>query len=331
MNKKVLLVIVVAALVAAANTMQAQWKVYDCSLLPTEADTAWHEGGDTPDDVTTYMTIVDDPDITGNKLLKFDESSGSAKEIWRMNWNSDSNTGATLVFRCKGIDASVYDRDFDLYIYNGVVRERLVSNGGREIKFDKSKVAAAMNTLEWHIYRLTIIADYLEVYVDEDPLSYLSAQGEAATDNFFFFGDNGSSRIGSLYDWIIWDVSGAYPPGQGTPIPQDLLETGTSPISMMNGTTQSKGFQLAQNYPNPFNPTTEIEFDIGIVGRVKLEIYDINGRLVQTLVNEKKQPGTYRIQWNGRDSDQNIMPSGIYFYSLEAGSYKSVKKMTLLK
>ena len=310
---------------------QAQWNVYDCSVLPEEADTAWYEGGDSPDDIAGILSVIDDIDIPGNKLIKVDEKQGIVKEVWKMDWNADSNIGATLVFRCKGIDASTYDRDFDLYIHNGVVRERLVSNGGKEIKFDKSKVAAAMNTLVWHIYRVTIIGDYFEVFVDEDPLSYLGAQGEAvsATDNNFMFGDNGSSKIGSLYDWIIWDVSGAYAPGEGTVFPDTLtgIPTGLTETLLTNPNV----FSLSQNYPNPFNPTTEIMFEIGTATIVKLKIYDINGRLVQALVNETKLPGNYRLHWNGRDASQHTLPAGIYLYALEAGSYQSVKKMTLLK
>lgn len=95
-----------------------------------------------------------------------------------------------------------------------------------------------------------------------------------------------------------------------------------------------KDFMLYQNYPNPFNPISKIKFSIGIpsgqiskLSEVKLMIYDILGREIQTLVNEQLQPGTYEAEW-----DAAGFSSGIYFYSLIAdGELKSSKKMMLIK
>jgi Secretion system C-terminal sorting domain len=90
-------------------------------------------------------------------------------------------------------------------------------------------------------------------------------------------------------------------------------------------------FKLYQNYPNPFNPTTKIKFSIppskGARGmNVRLVIYDILGREVVTLVNEKLNPGTYEADWDGTN-----YPSGVYFYKLVTNSYSETKKMVLLK
>jgi photosystem II stability/assembly factor-like uncharacterized protein len=91
-------------------------------------------------------------------------------------------------------------------------------------------------------------------------------------------------------------------------------------------------FILYQNYPNPFNPTTIIKYTIAppnlLKGEavVQLKIYDILGREVATLVNEKQHPGTYTVNFNG-----NNLSSGIYFYQLRVGSYSLTKKMVYLK
>ena len=90
-------------------------------------------------------------------------------------------------------------------------------------------------------------------------------------------------------------------------------------------------FRLEQNYPNPFNPTTKIKFDIPEdVKRktldVKLIVYDILGREIQTLVNEKLQPGMYEVSFDGSN-----LASGIYFYQLKTESYIENKKMVLIK
>jgi formate-dependent nitrite reductase cytochrome c552 subunit len=90
-------------------------------------------------------------------------------------------------------------------------------------------------------------------------------------------------------------------------------------------------FALSQNYPNPFNPTTNIEFAIPQHETVKLEVYDILGRLVTTLANTDMPAGTYKVIWNGKDSNGQSVATGLYLYRLQAGSFTSVKKMLMLK
>lgn len=99
-------------------------------------------------------------------------------------------------------------------------------------------------------------------------------------------------------------------------------------------------FQLEQNYPNPFNPATTIYYEVPLLGGrpgdshaarvrggfVMLKVYDILGREVATLLNERKPPGKYQVQW-----DAAGFPSGIYFYRLTAGARNAVKKMLLIK
>ncbi|MBC8484861.1 MAG: T9SS type A sorting domain-containing protein [Bacteroidetes bacterium] len=85
-------------------------------------------------------------------------------------------------------------------------------------------------------------------------------------------------------------------------------------------------FNLYQNYPNPFNPTTNIRFDIHKTSYTKLIIYDILGKEVATLVNEKLNAGSYEVDWNGSG-----YPSGVYFYKLSTDEFAIVKKMILVK
>jgi hypothetical protein len=87
-----------------------------------------------------------------------------------------------------------------------------------------------------------------------------------------------------------------------------------------------KSFALQQNYPNPFNPTTVIKYSIPQNSAVKMTIYDMTGRAVKTLVNQNMSPGNYEVSF-----DASNIASGIYFYKLEAGSFVSTKKMTLIK
>ncbi|MEJ2614871.1 MAG: T9SS type A sorting domain-containing protein, partial [Ignavibacteriaceae bacterium] len=85
-------------------------------------------------------------------------------------------------------------------------------------------------------------------------------------------------------------------------------------------------FNLSQNYPNPFNPVTNIEFQTVNSGPVVLKVFDILGKEVATLINEEKPAGSYTIKFIA-----SALPSGVYFYRLQSGSYSATKKLLLLK
>ena len=110
-----------------------------------------------------------------------------------------------------------------------------------------------------------------------------------------------------------------------------IYYSSTTNINVINKNIEE--FDLTQNYPNPFNPTTTIEYSIPNVGmlnatssNVRLIVYDVLGRKVTTLVNEKQTPGNYSVKF-----DASNLPSGIYFYTLRAGDFVATKKMILMK
>ena len=86
------------------------------------------------------------------------------------------------------------------------------------------------------------------------------------------------------------------------------------------------GYSLSQNFPNPFNPSTVIRFQLPVTGQVVLKVYDVMGREVSLLVNEKLNAGTYSIEW-----DASQFTSGTYFYKITSGDFSETKKMLLLK
>jgi hypothetical protein len=93
------------------------------------------------------------------------------------------------------------------------------------------------------------------------------------------------------------------------------------------------GYSLGQNYPNPFNPTTVVRFKLSVVSNVLLNVYDVKGREVQTLVNERLQPGTYETTFDG-----SMLTSGVYFYKISVhhggsstGDFTETKRMLLVK
>ncbi len=129
-------------------------------------------------------------------------------------------------------------------------------------------------------------------------------------------------KIGSCgpsYDWLFDNLSLAY---VGPPLSiEEDDET----------TVISEKLALNQNYPNPFNPSTTISFRLAKIENVKLTIYDITGRKVRTLLNNRMNQGNHLIVWNGRGDNNEAMASGIYFYSLSVDDRTVTKRMTLLK
>ena len=85
-------------------------------------------------------------------------------------------------------------------------------------------------------------------------------------------------------------------------------------------------FSMEQNYHNPFNPNTKIKYSIPDLSFVTLKVYDVLGNEVETLVDEEKSVGSYEVEF-----DATRLPSGVYFYQLNAGEFINTKKMILLK
>ena len=117
-----------------------------------------------------------------------------------------------------------------------------------------------------------------------------------------------------------------YSEGAGTGNDMITLRYGTFVQVNQEGTSIPSEFLLYQNYPNPFNPNTEITFDIPSREMVKISVFDITGREVAVLANEFLNGGSYKVRF-----DASGLSSGIYFFSLQAGSFKDVKKMVLVK
>ncbi len=138
--------------------------------------------------------------------------------------------------------------------------------------------------------------------------------------------------------WLIFNDENRVSPVEGGEI---ILKNETRGAELVIGTedylTHRLGdllpmdFALHQNYPNPFNPTTTIRFDLPNEAFVRLDVYNILGRKVKTLIDQPMQPGYHSVDWDGSDNAGHTIASGIYFYRLAAGDKVDKKKMVLLK
>ena len=90
-------------------------------------------------------------------------------------------------------------------------------------------------------------------------------------------------------------------------------------------------FELSQNYPNPFNASTRIRFSLPKMVHVTVRVYNILGQEVITLLNKQRPPGTYVLQWDGRNHYGNLVASGLYFCSMRAGDWQKTVKMLMMK
>jgi hypothetical protein len=129
---------------------------------------------------------------------------------------------------------------------------------------------------------------------------------------FRFVSDASGGSVGIIIDDIGWLVA---------PAVDGIDESAQLP-------TQT---ELAQNYPNPFNPQTRIDFALPAGSNVRLEVFDLLGRRISTLVDGPYEPGRYSVIWNGQDASGNSVASGIYFYRLTTDSGTRQEKMTLLR
>jgi hypothetical protein len=190
---------------------------------------------------------------------------------------------------------------------------------------------------------LTLTANYKAQY----RLVINSSIGNTFGDNYYDSNTTAQFRVNSrifIFNGTSYTFRGWLGNGQGSYTSPDstgndsavsvvmanpIVETArwTAPIGINAlGTEIPKEYKLYQNFPNPFNPQTNINFDITKAGNVKIIIYDLLGRDVETLVNMELNPGRYNVDFDG-----SAFASGLYFYRITAGEFVDIKKMLIVK
>ena len=128
---------------------------------------------------------------------------------------------------------------------------------------------------------------------------------------------------------ILGPVSGSIIIASNAPTSPDSVKVTASGVTATTGIAQEgvpNSFALEQNYPNPFNPSTMIRFELPTAANVTLRVFNSLGQEMALLVNQRNEAGYYQATWNASN-----VPSGIYFYRLQAGEFIETNKMVLLK
>jgi hypothetical protein len=255
----------------------AQWQVYDGTVLPDANTPPFGTSGLAGAGVVS--TLVTDLE---NRYLELKTAVEADNGTWRYVY-PEPVTAITIVMRVKAADmtgARVIELDAD----NGGFRERLYLNRvDNKLRLQHSTGFGSTNEFslpgeasvsDWHIYRLTKdAAGNVKLYFDENTVPLATGQTTVTTtNNHFRFGDtNGSHNISALLDWIIWDQSGAYAPGEGTALPAGLVLDNKAVVS-----PAVSGFKV---YPNPANSIITIE-KATAEDYPSIEIISLTGQLI---------------------------------------------------
>ncbi len=224
--KKLKLLLLLFLVASSISLLHAQsWYVYDGSSIPNDLD-GWITSSDAPG--TNFVeSVVDDPEVFGNKYLKYLSADVESKKYYRHKFTGTS-TAITVVARMKGIPIDTLSGEyaFQIETANGVVRSVLDivtdENKLKEEKGDAADVVLDADLSEWQIYRITLDDNSVNVYLNENAIPVMTGLGAAVSDNHLRFGDAGSARVAGCVDWCVIDTTGAYAPGSGAAIPDSL-------------------------------------------------------------------------------------------------------------
>jgi hypothetical protein len=261
---------------------------------------------------TAYVWTGDTLSITGNNKNSNIQSSMSS--IFSVTYESNRYGNWGLLVS-------------DYNVYNGVSAPSTII---------QSPVFNYRNTMNFLFPIITDYSGILNCYIRQTPIATKIMTASSAFTSFYdsiTVGDSSSKTVMNL-------GNGVMQPNYSSYMVWMVFDKDSAGLSTLNargkiilvgsvhqiGSNVPDKYSLSQNYPNPFNPITNLKFSIIKTEQVKLVVFDITGREVQTLVNESLQPGTYETEFDG-----SLLTSGIYFYKLITDGFIETKKMMLIK
>ncbi|WP_114782874.1 T9SS type A sorting domain-containing protein [Botryobacter ruber] len=322
------------ALLLSAGQVLAQnepWNVYTGDVMPNESTPAFvlssvnpAASAELPAIVPAEQSIIENPDMPGNKVLSFKimGAPNHVQFLWRRNFPDPpaAPTAATVVVKAKGLPG--VDRVFEMDLDFAGTRGGFIiySNGTYTIRGNSESfsLGAGFDPMQWHTYRFTKTASNASFYLDENPTPIATATiaADTRTNNYFRFGDgNSDPTTGALFDWVIWDNTGAYSPAQKALPSATVLAV--TPDAVTPASTSI--------YPNPLNGSRQalVRFSLPTASDVNIQIFDITGKKVG-------QPHAFR---NLKPDDHELaipvadLTGGIYFFQISTSKYTATQKL----
>ena len=283
--------------------------------------------------------------LEDNILIVSDDSGAYYVPAWNVNTMGDMCPGKGYKIFLQGMD----DLDFQYPASDGLARVETAESkfwsdyavNSVSTEYDIVKTGISHPIILTELDGMVEVGDELVAYadgevvgavkiVDLDAPVVLSAWG-----SFTEYGaDLPGYENGDAIELRLWSAT----EGRELRLEADLdgFEYGTSPLTV--GTAMVYGqdavvteFGLSQNYPNPFNPSTVIDFSIATEGFVSLNVYDITGRMVSTLVEGNLSTGYHSVVWDGVDNNGMSVSAGIYIYALQTETSSITRKMVFMK
>jgi hypothetical protein len=218
------------------------------------------------------------------------------------------------------------------------------------------KVAEAAGTLSWSSPEATTVADVMKINLGIANAANVYAvqlSGKVDENLLAIDGVNAALPEGWETQWNVVDNELRVAMAGATPLPSGsvasvmvrlknkesrlsfsmdaLLNESVQPVGAVEIAAVPTVFALAQNYPNPFNPSTTIKYQIATDANVTLDVYNLQGQKIRTLVAKEQKAGYYSVVWDGRNEAGQTVSSGLYLYRVQAGSFVATHKMLLIK
>jgi len=268
--------------------------------LDTDGNYVWTEQQVTMCSIAASKVHSVAGQLVNDKIIAtWEDDRNGASDIFAQNINLDGSLGVSFT--------PVWLTDFN----TSYIDENVTLNW---------TTAWETNNSGWNIYRsqTAIFEEAIQVNIDLIP-----GMGTVTIPTDYVFIDDDDFTVGEVY----WYWLEAVDMGGATFLfgPVIIIIEGVDTNEILNN------YNNLSNYPNPFNPITNVSYSINETSKVTIEVYNLKGQLVKTLVNEVKDKGDHSVTWNGSDSSNKSVSSGIYLYKMKSNNFTSIKKMILMK
>ncbi len=286
----------------------------------------WGWGGIEVTDGDLVMTVPDegtDPFDFNSCWLQIDQSIDANAAITP----TDAEIWIKMKFETVGTPTNndqfhtvvAMDPDFltNFNLYNTAVLPAVNGVGGFYLatqEFSGPGITADIAYNTWFWQKIVVTGDTISIW------AFADGSSPSDTALHVFIADLGVDPAASLI------IAGVFDDDSSALHVSDIYYNEAPALGIGDNPAIASGYELSQNYPNPFNPVTHISYTVPTTGQVNLTIYNVLGEEVSTLVNTVITPGTYTAIWNAGN-----LPSGVYFYRLEAGRFSQTNKLLLIK